>query len=120
MSWTEGGCFMRIRSIFPILGFLGFLGCVMIGSWKAIPPPGGCEQCHRKQITHDWTVAYMPAQINDETGRYVWQEEASILPPQPSPLEQQKVTEEKCFRCHKSPDKTHKEYRGRYHHKRFF
>jgi hypothetical protein len=108
-----------------LIMFLGFclailFGCAMLGSWRAIPPPGGCDQCHQHQISHDWTIAYTPAQINDERGLKSWQDEKSILPPQPSPLEQKKLTEQPCFRCHKSPDQEHKTYRGRYHHKAFF
>jgi hypothetical protein len=38
------------------------------------------------------------------------------MPDDSSPLEQQKVTEERCFRCHKGPDKAHAERQGRYHH----
>ncbi len=111
---------MRITAVVLVLCFFLFLGCAMLGSWKAIPPPGGCDQCHQKQIATDWTLAYSAAEINDETGVRTWQREGSVLAPQPSPLEQKKVTEEKCFRCHKSPNRAHKQYQGRYHHKAFY
>jgi len=111
---------MRTLAVFLLFGVLIFLGCAMLGSWRAIPPPGGCDQCHRKQISNDWTIAYAPAQINDERGLKSWQGEGSVLQPQPSPLEQKKVTEQQCFRCHKSPNRAHKEFRGRYHHKAMF
>ncbi len=92
------------------------IGCAMFGSWKAIPPPGGCDQCHTQQISADWQIAYAPATIHSETGQEPWQRPESILPAQPSSLEQKKITEERCFRCHKGPDKAHVEYKGRYHH----
>ena len=91
-------------------------GCAMFGMWRAIPPPGGCDRCHTLQISHDWQVAYSPPFLTDETDRRHWQEPESVLPPEESPLAVQKVTEERCFRCHKSPSKAHAEYRGRYHH----
>jgi hypothetical protein len=54
--------------------------------------------------------------LSDETGKNSWQRPESLMPPQESPIEQKKVTEERCFRCHKSPNKAHTEYKGRYHH----
>ncbi|MBN1142289.1 MAG: cytochrome C [Deltaproteobacteria bacterium] len=100
--------------------YAAVLGCAMLGSWRAIPPPGGCDQCHKEQISADWQVAYAPAIISTERGGESWQRPDSVLPPQPSPLEQKKITEQQCFRCHKSPDRAHREYRGNYHHKPLF
>jgi hypothetical protein len=91
-------------------------GCAMFGSWKQIPPPGGCDRCHSKPISADWQVAYSPPTLSDEGGKPAWQKPESVLPPQESPLEQKKITEERCFRCHKGPNKAHVEYKGRYHH----
>ena len=107
---------MKKTLLLLILVLLAVCGCAMFGAWKSIPPPGGCDQCHTKQISANWQVAYKPADISDGTGRYPWQQPSSVAPTQPSPLEQQKVTEQRCFRCHKGPDKAHTEYRGRYHH----
>lgn len=104
----------KLSALLPVTVFVA--GCAMFGSWKAIPPPGGCDQCHTGQISADWQVAYSPPVLTDETGKNPWQRPESVLPPQSSPLEQKKVTEERCFRCHKGPDKAHTEYRGRYHH----
>jgi cytochrome c5 len=104
------------KMLTPVLLTAFLVGCAMIGSWKAIPPPGGCDQCHTKQISANWKVAYSPAMLTDETGKNPWQKPESVQPPQTSPLEQKKVTEERCFRCHKSPNKAHSEYKGRYHH----
>jgi hypothetical protein len=104
------------KILIPILLIVLFTGCAMFGSWKSIPPPGGCDQCHTKQISANWQVAYSPPMLTDETGKNPWQQPESVLPPQQSPLEQKKVTEERCFRCHKGPNKAHTEYKGRYHH----
>ncbi len=91
-------------------------GCAFFHSWKAIPPPGGCDQCHTLPINADWQIAYRPAIINDETGRYPWQQPESLQPVELSQLEEKKITEQRCFRCHKGPDKAHSDYQGRYHH----
>ena len=104
----------KIFCVFVGTAFL--VGCAMFGSWKAIPPPGGCDQCHTGKISADWEVAYSPVTLSDERDEYSWQQPESILPPQESPLEQRKITEERCFRCHKGPNKAHTEYKGRYHH----
>ncbi len=104
------------RWAWPLLLSLAVWGCAMFGTWRAIPPPGGCDRCHTVPISHDWQLAYTPPVLSDETGVRPWQRPESVMPPETSPLEQQKVTEERCFRCHKSPNKAHVEYRGRYHH----
>lgn len=104
--------------------FLGFIilllvagsGCSMLTSWKAIPPPGGCGQCHQQPIASNWEVVYLPPDLTAEDSRYKWQRSTSMLPEEPSPLEEQKISEQRCFRCHNSPDKAHKDYRGSYHH----
>ncbi len=90
--------------------------CAMFGAWKAIPPPGGCDQCHTHPISNNWVVAYSPATIHDETGTYPWQRPESVRRPESSPLDLKKITDARCFRCHKEPDKAHTEYKGRYHH----
>lgn len=100
-----------------VLVFFLLVGCGMFGAWKAIPPPGGCEQCHAKQISADWQIVYRPADINDELDRYRWERPQAVAPDEPAQqMEQTKVTEQRCFRCHKGPDKAHLEYKGRYHH----
>ncbi|WP_305041440.1 cytochrome C [Geoalkalibacter sp.] len=101
--------------VFLVLG-ASLLGCAMVGSWKAIPPPGGCDQCHQVPISHDWSVTVAPVALSDESGVPAWQQPTSVLPPEPSTLEQQKITEQRCFRCHKGPDRAHTQYKGRYHH----
>jgi hypothetical protein len=107
-----------MKKVLVSLGFVAALlwGCAMFHSWKAIPPPGGCDKCHTVPISSDWQLAYRPATIHNETGKNAWQSPQSVLPPETSPLEKKKVTEERCFRCHKSPDQAHIEYKGWYHH----
>jgi len=107
-----------MKNVFFPLFLLGLFisGCAMVSAWKTIPPPGGCNQCHVKQISADWVATIAPATINTETGRYSWQMPESTLPPESSPLDERKVQELKCFRCHKGPDKKHIEYSGSYHH----
>lgn len=92
------------------------VGCAMFGAWKAIPPPGGCDKCHTQPISANWEVAFSPVALSDETDIPAWQRPESVLPPETSPLDERKITEERCFRCHKGPDKAHTEYKGRYHH----
>jgi len=107
---------MAMNKLFVLLGISAIWGCAMFTSWKAIPPPGGCDQCHTKAIGNNWQIAMTTAIVHDETGREPWQRPESMLPPESSPLEQQKITEQRCFRCHKGPNRAHIQYRGRYHH----
>ncbi|MBE0595760.1 MAG: cytochrome C [Desulfuromonadales bacterium] len=100
----------------PLVPALFLVGCAMFGTWRTIPPPGGCDQCHSVPISANWEVAFTPVALHDETGQEPWQQPTSVLPKQASPLERMKVTEERCFHCHKGPNKAHTEYRGRYHH----
>ncbi|WP_225072485.1 cytochrome C [Desulfuromonas sp. CSMB_57] len=92
------------------------LGCAMFTTWKAIPPPGGCDQCHTLPISANWQVTVSPVILGDETGRYHWQRETSVLPAEEAPIQQQKLVDEPCFRCHKSPSRAHTERLGRFHH----
>lgn len=95
-------------------------GCAMFKAWKAIPPPGGCDQCHAVPISTNWTINYHPATLNDETGKLAFQTEAYTMSSSErkgvSTLDLQKGEEMKCFICHKSPNEAHKERMGRFHH----
>jgi hypothetical protein len=94
-------------------------GCAMFTSWKSIPPPGGCDQCHTTAISTNWQVTYHPATISDERGRLSFQTpeyNQPYLGGQQSPLEEKKVEETACFDCHKSPTQAHKQRKGRFHH----
>jgi len=94
-------------------------GCAMLTSWKAIPPPGGCDQCHSRPISTDWAVTWQVARLTDERGGYPFQTEAGTLPPSTIPassLAVRKGEEQPCFECHKLPSPPHKGRKGRYHH----
>lgn len=97
----------------------GLGGCAMFTSWKSIPPPGGCDQCHSVAISSNWRIAYKPVTVADERGRQAFQtpEYNQTLPGrQNSPLEQKKLQELRCFECHKSPTPAHQGRMGRFHH----
>jgi hypothetical protein len=94
-------------------------GCTMFTAWKAIPPPGGCDQCHTLPISNNWTVAYQAPMLNDEKDRKYFQSEKYNLPHVEKPssaLEVRKATDEKCFECHRTPTPAHKGRTGRFHH----
>ncbi|HOP40322.1 MAG TPA: cytochrome C [Geobacteraceae bacterium] len=94
-------------------------GCAMFTSWKAIPPPGGCDQCHTLPISNNWQVAYKAPVLSDEKDRKYFQTEKYNLPAVDKPssaLEVRKVADEKCFECHRSPTPAHKGRMGRFHH----
>jgi hypothetical protein len=94
-------------------------GCAMFTTWKAIPPPGGCDQCHSVEISTNWRIAYQAAHLTDERGQEYFQTAAGSMPPSTKPLSSldlQKGEDQPCFDCHKSPSSAHKQRRGRYHH----
>ena len=97
----------------------GMAGCAMFTSWKSIPPPGGCDQCHTVAISTNWQVAYHPATVSDERTRQAFQTPEYNLAQQgkqASPMETKKIDELRCFECHKSPTPAHRERMGRFHH----
>jgi hypothetical protein len=95
-------------------------GCTMFTSWKAIPPPGGCDQCHTVPISKNWFFAYQaPTLTNEGSNLEYFQTAQYNMPPTSKPkssLEVRKVEDLKCFDCHKAPDKAHRERMGRFHH----
>lgn len=94
-------------------------GCTMFTSWKSIPPPGGCDQCHTVPINANWQATYQTASISDERGRLAFQTPEYNQPSlggQKSPLEQKKVEGQACFNCHRTPTLAHKGRKGRFHH----
>lgn len=100
-----------------VVGCVVLTGCAMIGGWRSIPPPGGCDRCHTVAINADWRATITAAQLSREDGTPPWQQEGAVLPTPPSPVEQQLLQDERCFRCHREPDGSHQGYRGRYHHR---
>jgi len=94
-------------------------GCAMFTAWKTIPPPGGCDQCHTVAISNNWQIAYKAPALSDERNRVSFQTEGYTMPQTSKPgsvLDLRKVEELKCFECHKSPNTSHKERKGRFHH----
>ncbi len=100
--------------------YLLLVGCSMFSAWKAIPPPGGCDQCHTVPISTNWAIAYKPVALNDESGRLSFQSEQQTMQTMEkkgiSTLDLRKSEEQKCFDCHKAPNQAHKEKAGRFHH----
>ena len=94
-------------------------GCNMFKTWQAIPPPGGCDQCHTIPISKNWFAAYKAPVLSDEKGKLYFQTEQYSMPSTTKPassLELKKVQELKCFECHNAPNMAHKERTGRFHH----
>jgi len=95
-------------------------GCAMFTAWQAIPPPGGCDQCHKIPISTNWQLAYKAPILSDERNRDYFQTPEYNMPRTDKPassLEVRKVEDQKCFESHKAPNEAHKGKMGRYHHK---
>ncbi len=100
--------------------FLLICGCAMFTAWQAIPPPGGCEQCHAVPINSNWKMVYQAPILHDERNRDYFQTPEYNMPKANQPassLELRKVDDLKCFDCHKSPDEAHKGRTGHFHHR---
>lgn len=108
---------MKVFLFTVILTVTALSGCAMFSSWTSIPPPGGCDRCHTVAISANWRATITPVQLTREDGKPPWQREESVLPPATSPVEQQLLSDERCFRCHNEPDGSHREYQGNYHHR---
>lgn len=110
------------KIFFVIAGgiFVFAAGCAMFTSWRAIPPPGGCDQCHSAPISKNWFVAYKAPTLTDEGSKTEYfQTEAYTMPNRSKPessVEVRKLQDLKCFECHRSPDKAHMQRMGRFHH----
>jgi hypothetical protein len=96
------------------------LGCAMFTAWRAIPPPGGCDQCHTLPINANWAITYKPVALTDESGKLSFQTEQYTMQTTEkkgmSSLDLRKTQEQKCFECHKAPNQAHKDKAGRFHH----
>jgi hypothetical protein len=92
------------------------LGCAMLTAWQSIPPPGGCDQCHKFKISANWVASFESVKSVDETGQITGQKSGTVLDKTIlGDMEPQEVPEQYCFRCHKSPDGVHLDYKGSYH-----
>lgn len=95
------------------------VSCAMFTAWRAIPAPGGCEECHKVPISANWQVTYKPAMLSDERNRVYFQTEEYNKPPGDKPMssaDKRKVEELACFECHNAPDSAHKTMKGKFHH----
>lgn len=93
--------------------------CTMFTAWRAIPPPGGCEECHKVPISANWQVTYKPAVLSDERNRVYFQTEeySQTAAGKPtSPADKRKLEELTCFECHNAPDSAHRTMKGKFHH----
>jgi hypothetical protein len=93
--------------------------CAMFTAWRAIPPPGGCDECHKVQISTNWQVSYRPADLTSDLHVVSFQTPESLMPKTEKPAsvqEKQKVEELTCFECHNAPDAAHKSMKGKFHH----
>jgi hypothetical protein len=93
--------------------------CAMFTAWRAIPAPGGCEECHQVPISANWQVTYKPAMLSDERNRVYFQTEEYNKPQADKPMssvDKRKVEELACFECHNAPDAAHKTMKGKFHH----
>lgn len=103
----------------PVGALFLLSACTMFTSWRAIPAPGGCEECHKVPISANWQVTIKPVTLTDERNMNAFQSPESLLRPTSRPassLEQQKVEEAACFDCHNSPNASHKAVKGKFHH----
>jgi hypothetical protein len=106
-------------AVLIVLMISGLTACTMFTAWRSIPPPGGCEECHKVPISNNWQVSYRPANLSDERGREYFQTEEYNMPRVDKPaafLDRRKVEEASCFDCHNAPNSAHKQLKGRFHH----
>lgn len=110
---------MRHTIPFIFLAFISLSACSMFTAWRAIPAPGGCDECHKVPISNNWQISYKPATLTNEQNRPSFQTEAATMPRQDRPasnLDLKKIEELPCFDCHNSPDVSHKPLKGKFHH----
>ncbi len=104
---------------FIVGGYVTICGCAMLTSWKSIPPPGGCDQCHTVPISSNWQVTYEAAHLTDERNREYFQTPEATMPAAGRPasaLDLRKIEDLQCFDCHRAPNKQHQGRKGHYHH----
>ncbi len=95
------------------------VSCTMFTAWRAIPAPGGCEECHKVPISANWQVTYRPAVLSDERNRVYFQTDEYSQPVGAKPAssaDKRKLEELACFECHNAPDSAHRAMRGKFHH----
>lgn len=115
-------------------------GCVVSHVTRPVPPPGGCDVCHRVPIGGGWRIAWTPVQweegapvadrppVADVESRFL---ALSLMPVHSEvPAGKLKVfaaelppdaldeggTGTRCFACHEAPDVKHAPLRGLFIH----
>ena len=119
----------------PAFLLLALAGCLARHMVMEIPPPGGCDACHRQKIASGWEITIAPVRLEREGGippdadvvlrelqRVPYHKEvpskrlsvfaASIEPEAVGDQE----TGVQCFVCHHSPDPPHEKLRGQFPH----
>lgn len=110
-------------------------GCLLGHVTREIPPPGGCDQCHRYTIAGRWEVSIAPAALGREGGvpedtDIVLRELRDMPLHREVPARRLQVfaatapreamgdpeTGIQCFVCHRSPGPPHQELRGTFPH----
>jgi hypothetical protein len=114
---------------------LAISGCLARHAAKEIPPPGGCDVCHRYKISSDWELGIATVPLGREGGvledsdivlrelrqlpyhAAVTSKRLSVFAVSATPEvlgdEERGV---QCFVCHRSPDPPHQQVRGKFPH----
>ncbi len=117
------------------LGLLVAGGCLSAHLAREIPPPGGCDRCHRHRIAGSWEVVLAPARLGREGGipedvdvvlrgltRVPGHDKvpAARLAVYAAGAPPEKVgdpeTGIRCFVCHRSPGPPHDKAKATFHH----
>ncbi len=110
-------------------------GCLWAHVSREIPPPGGCDQCHRQKIASNWEVGIAPVALGKDGGipedRDVILRELQTVPYHKEVSTKRLAvfaanaapeavgdpeTGIQCFVCHRSPGPPHEELRGSFRH----
>lgn len=123
------------RAASVLLAALAAGGCVLSHVTKDIPPPGGCDSCHRVKISSGWEMGIAPVTL-DRDGRPPEQRDRVVRELRQLPYHERvpersleifaaAVTPDvvgeaetgiQCFVCHRSPEAPHQGMRGSFHH----
>ncbi len=126
---------MRILATTAVLAALVAYGCLLGHVTKEIPPPGGCDQCHRYTIAGRWEVSIAPVALGREGGipedtDIILRELQQVPVHKDVPSKRLEVFAAaaprevvgdvesgiQCFVCHRSPGPPHPGLRGTFPH----
>lgn len=124
---------MKPRSLFAVAGIAVFIaaGCITSHVTREIPPPGGCDRCHRQKIAGNWEVAVVPV-MQGRAGGTVEPSDIILRDLQAIPYHKEVPTKKlsvyaasappeaiggdetgiQCFICHRTPSPPHEQLRG--------